>query len=120
MSTERRSKPAKVARATTPPASGVLALTPATLVIVVETAAIIYAALGGTLPLVYDCVFALLAGAIAGVLAPIAIAITRQKDPLLWCVISIAATSVALMIGFTIWGQAAKIACHGAIDCPLG
>lgn len=100
--------------------SATIALAPATLLTIVEITATIYAALGGRLAYVEAGVYALLLAVPAGVLAALALILIRGRDRLLWCTLSISATFLALIFGYVIWGQATRIACHGAIDCPFG
>jgi hypothetical protein len=97
-----------------------LALAPAASVAVTQAAALIYATLGGRLAPVLACIYALWAGAVAGMLAPVAIVVLRRRGSLICCVVSLAATALALPLGFAIWGAATTIACHGGSDCPFG
>jgi len=98
----------------------VLAFGPAGVILLVEILALIYAALGGARGGVEMAIYALWAGAIAGVAAPVAIIFVRRRDCLVWVVASIAATLVALLLGFAAWAGAADLACQGAADCPFG
>jgi hypothetical protein len=54
---------------------------------------------------------ALVLGAIAGVLAPVAIVVTRRRDALLWAVVSVCATFLAVAAGALLLFGAAVSAC---------
>jgi hypothetical protein len=103
-----------------PGAVGALAFGPAGLVLLVELLALLYAALGGARRPVEAAIYALWAGAIAGLAGPLAIILLRRRDRLVWVVASVAATLVALLLSFAVWAGAADVACHGAADCPFG
>lgn len=96
------------------------AFAPAALVLMTELVALSYAALGGARGPVEAAIYALWAGVVAGVAAPVAIALQRQRNALAWASLSVAATLVVLLLSFAIWAGAAEVACHGATDCPFG
>jgi len=97
-----------------------LALCPAILILAVEGGALAFAALGGARGTVEAAVYALWIGLPAGVVAPVVIAAKHRGRAAPLCVLSVAATFCALLLGFAIWSQAVEVACHGLADCPLG
>jgi len=96
-----------------------LALAPAIFILGLQLAALAFAAAGGASGTVEAAILGLWAGAAMGLVAPLVLLVKRQH-PTPSCLLSLAATFCALLLGFAVWSEAAAVACHGRADCPFG
>lgn len=76
-----------------------------------------YAALTGELEPFGPIIYALPLAALAGVLVPILMVVTRQNDAFAWSIVSLCVTVFGLFIGFFLWLAAATIGCGGPEGC---
>jgi hypothetical protein len=95
-----------------------LALAPALVILVVEGATWILAALGGyEAPIAEALYFLLFGGAGFGLFAPVVILATRQDDAGMWCLVSVCATALAGFFGFLLWLGALGTVCGAGTEC---
>ena len=84
---------------------------PGAFVLLAELLALLVTSLTGSELPVEVGATTLVLGVVAGVVAPVAIVVTRRRDALLWAVVSVCATFVAVLIGALLLFGAAVSAC---------
>jgi hypothetical protein len=94
-----------------------LAVAPALFVVLVEGAAWVLAALSDLQNPIGKAFYALPLGVVGGVLAPIFILMTRQKDATTWSIISVCVTCLGLFVAVLLWFGAVGTACGGPDGC---
>ncbi len=97
-----------------------VALLPAAIVAATDALALVLAKTGSSKSDVERTIVGLaVAVTAAGVLLALMPAMPLARKGTFAAVL-ICATVAAAIVGFAVWAEAISIACHGAVDCPLG